>query len=93
MMAVKTERIEARVAPEQRERIERAASLTGVSTSAFMVSSAVEHAEAVIADATTTFVPTDYFDELLAALDTPAHAPRLAEAAKRAQHNPRVRIA
>jgi uncharacterized protein (DUF1778 family) len=92
-VATKTERIEARVAPEEREQIERAANLTGVSTSAFMVRSAVQHAEAVIASTTTTFVPSDYFDELLAALDTSARAPRLAAAAKRARRDRRVRLA
>ena len=79
--------------PVSRKVAVRAAGLAGVSTSAFMVSSAVEHAEAVIANATTTFVPSDYFDELLAALDTPAHASHLADAAKRANHDRRVRVA
>lgn len=83
-MAVKTDRMEARVSPEERERIERAASVAGLSASAFMVGAAVERAEEVIAEATTTTVPADYFDELLAALDEPERAPRLAKAVKNA---------
>jgi uncharacterized protein (DUF1778 family) len=89
-MAVKTDRVEARVSPEERARIERAASTAGLSVSAFMVGAAVERAEEIIAEATTTTVPADYFDGLLAALDEPAQAPRLAQAAKRARRSPRI---
>jgi uncharacterized protein (DUF1778 family) len=81
-MAVKSERMEARVSPDERERIERAASVTGLSVSAFMVSAAVERADEVIAHATTTTVPADYFDALLEALDVAEPAPRLAKAAR-----------
>lgn len=89
-MAVKTDRMETRVSPEERERIERAASVAGLSASAFIVSAAVERADEIIAAATTTSVPADYFDELLAALDTPAPAPRLVKAAKQARRRGRV---
>ncbi|MGI8937658.1 MAG: DUF1778 domain-containing protein [Iamia sp.] len=89
-MAVKTGRIEARLSPEERERIERAATMAGLSTSNFMVSAAVERADAAIAEATTTTVPDDYFDELLAALDDPSPAPRLAEAAAQARRRRRI---
>ena len=88
-MAVKTDRVEARVSPEERARIERAASTAGLSVSAFMVGAAVERADEISAEATTT-VPADYFDGLLAALDEPAQAPRLAQAAKRARRSPRI---
>ena len=47
-------------------------------------------ADEIIAEATTTTVPADYFDGLLAALDEPAQAPRLAQAAKRARRSPRI---
>ena len=73
----------ARHSPEERERIERAASASGLSVSAFLVSAAVERAEEVIAATTTTTVPADYFDDLLAALDVAEVAPRLAKAARR----------
>lgn len=89
-MAVKTDRMEARVSPEARERIERAASAMGLSVSAFMVSAAVDRAEEVIAAATTTAVPADYFDDLLAALDVADPAPRLAKAARDARRHRRI---
>lgn len=51
---------------------------------------AVERADELIAAATTTVAPADYFDGLLAALDEPDHAPRLAKAAKRSRRVPRI---
>lgn len=90
-MAVKTDRMEARVSPEERDRIERAASSAGLSVSAFMVSAAVERADEIISEATTTTVPADYFDELLVALDEPQPAPRLAKAAQRARKRGRIK--
>ncbi|MGI8793117.1 MAG: DUF1778 domain-containing protein [Acidimicrobiales bacterium] len=89
-MAVKTDRMEARVSPDERERIERAASATGMSVSAFMVSAALDRAEEVNATATATTVSADYFDDLLAALDLADPAPRLARAAKDAHRRPRI---
>ena len=89
-MAVKTDRLETRLSPDERARIERAASTAGVSMSAFMVGAAVDRAEEIIAAATTTVVPADYFDDLLAALDDSGDAPRLAEAAKRSRRSNRI---
>jgi len=89
-MAVKTDRLEARLSPHERERIEQAASSAGLSVSAFMVDAAVERADEIIAAATTTVVPADYFDSLLAALDEPEPAPQLTKAAKRSRRSPRV---
>ena len=89
-MAVKTHRLEARLSPDDRERIEQAASVTGVSVSAFMVDAAVERADEIIAAATTTVVPADYFDALLEALDEPEPAPRLEGAAKRARRTAHI---
>ncbi len=89
-MAVKTDRIESRVSAEARARIEQAAAMTGVSVSSFMVDSAVERAEELIAEYTTTIVPADYFDSLLAALDEPDPAPRLAKAAADARRSRRI---
>ena len=88
-MAVKTDRLEARLSPDERERIEQAASTAGLSVSAFVVEVAVERADQIIA-ATTTVVPADYFDDLLAALDDSGDAPRLAEAAKRSRRSNRI---
>jgi len=93
-MAVRTDRVEARVSPDQRERIERAAAFSGESMSTFMVAAAVQRADDVIADQSSTVVPADYFDQLLAALDEPAEkAPRLATAAKQSRRQRRIRTA
>jgi len=89
-MAVKTDRLEARLSPRERERIEQAAASTGLSVSAFMVDAAVERADEVIAAATTTVVPGDYFDRLLVALDEPEPASQLTKAAKRPRRSARV---
>ena len=55
-----------------------------------MVGAAVERAEEIIATTTTTVVPADYFDGLLAALDEPDAAPQLAKAAKRSRRSARI---
>ena len=89
-MAVKTDRLEARLSPDQRERIEQAATAAGLSVSAFVVEVAVERADEIIAAATTTVVPADYFDDLLAALDEPDDAPRLAEAVQGSRRSHRI---
>ncbi len=89
-MAVKTDRLEARLAPDERKRIEQAAATAGLSVSAFVVEVAVERADEIIAAATTTDVAADYFDDLLAALDEADAAPRLAKAATRARRSHRI---
>ena len=93
-MSVKSDRVEARLSPEQRDRIGRAAAFTGESMSAFIVSAAVQRADDIIAEHSSTVVPSDYFDKLLAALDeAPEASPRLAAAAKRARRRSRIRSA
>ena len=87
---MKTDRLEARISPGDRLRIEQAASATGVSVSAFMVGAAVERADDVIAAAASTTVSGDYFDELLAALDEAGSAPALARAAQRVDRVSRI---
>ncbi|HVR79940.1 MAG TPA: DUF1778 domain-containing protein [Acidimicrobiia bacterium] len=89
-MAVKTDRMEARVSPEERQQIERAAAVAGLSVSAFMVNAAVDRADKVMAEATTTTVPAGYFDALLEALDVAEPAPRLARAAKDSARSKRI---
>ena len=89
-IAVKTDRMEARVSPEERRQIERAAAVTGLSVSAFMVNAAVDRADEIMAEATTTTVPSDYFDALLEALDVAEAAPRLARAAKDSARSKRI---
>lgn len=90
-MAVKTDRMEARVSPEERQRIEQAAAVAGVSVSAFIVNAAVDRAEDVISQVAMTTVPADFFDALLAALDEAESAPRLTRVAKEASRNRRIR--
>ena len=89
-MVAKTDRLETGLSPDERARIERAASVAGVSVSAFVVAAAVERADAVIAAATTTIVPADYFDGLLVALDEAETAPQLAKAAKPSRRAARI---
>jgi len=70
----KTARIEIRAEPGQEDQIRRAAGLVNQSISAFVVTSAVERADEVMAKWSTTTVPTEFFDQLMAALDEPAPA-------------------
>lgn len=85
-MAGRTERFEARVAPREAAKIRRAASLENVSTSTFVVSSAVARADEVIASHQVTALPPDYFDGLVRALEEPGRVlPRLARAARRSR--------
>ena len=89
-MAVKSDRLEARVSPEQRARLEWAASLAGTSVSAFVVDAAVDRAEELLAAQMSTDVPADYFDQLVSALDRPDRALTLAKAARRVARRPRI---
>jgi uncharacterized protein (DUF1778 family) len=83
-MAVRADRIEARVAPEKAERIRRAAQAANQSVSAFVVDAASEKAEKLLLENRETVVPAEFFDALLAALDEPAVAlPALAKARSR----------
>lgn len=82
-MALKTDRMEARLSPDERAHIERAATMAGESASSFMVNAAVARADVVIAELAVTVVPPAYFDALLDALDTPEPAPQLAKVAGR----------
>jgi len=90
-MATKTERVEARLSPRQRERIDKAAAFEGQSLSSFIVTAAAEKAEQVIAARTTTVLPSEYFDRLLSAIDQADRAPRLERAARRALQRRRIR--
>ncbi len=80
-----TARLEFRLPDESKARMERAAELAHVPLSDFVRTAAEDRTEQVLRehDATVT-VPAAYFDELLAALDVPAHAnENLAEAFRR----------
>jgi uncharacterized protein (DUF1778 family) len=82
-----TARLEVRVRPESKARIEHAAALVDVPLSDFVRSAAEERAERVMAEhETQTRVPSEFFDELLAALDVPGEpSTALARAAGRAR--------
>lgn len=85
-MPARSQRLEARVAPLEAATIRRAAALENVSTSAFVVSSAVARAEQIIARRQATAVPSDFFDRLLRSLEEPGVVvPALARAARRAR--------
>lgn len=90
-MSTRSDRIEARLLPEQRASIDRAAEREGVSRSAFVVGAAIEKAERMLAEETTTRVPASFFDDLLAALDVATPAPILAAAAQQARRDGRLR--
>ena len=84
---VATARLEVRVRPESKARIERAAALVHAPVSEFVRSAAEERAEQVMAEhETLTRVPAEFFDDLLAALDAPGEpSSALARAARRAR--------
>jgi uncharacterized protein (DUF1778 family) len=85
----RTERIEARVEPATAERIRIATGLLHMSMSRFMVEAAAEKAEQVIAEASYTEIPSDYFDRLIEALDAPPQAiPALQRTAMSTAINP-----
>lgn len=81
-MASASARLEFRVRPERKSRIERAAELMHEPVSEFARTAAEEKAERVIREhEATTTVPAEFFDDLLDALDA---APRANEALARA---------
>lgn len=83
-MGARTDRIEARLVPEIAEKIKQAAAITGTSASAFMVDAAADRAERILRTWRETVVPSEYFDQLLEALDEPPKViPALAKAAER----------
>jgi uncharacterized protein (DUF1778 family) len=82
-----TARLEVRVRPQTKARIEQAAELAHVPVSDFVRGAAEERADQVLREHESyTRVPATFFEELLAALDAPAQ-PNLAlwGAAKRAR--------
>ena len=81
-----TARIEFRVRPETRERIEQAAALVHLPVSEFVRASAEQRADEVLRAERVTAVPADFFDQLVAALDDPpVPNDRLRRAAGRAR--------
>lgn len=92
-MATKTDRLEARLTLAERREIEQAASLASESVSSFVVTAAIQRAEAIVSERASTSLPADYFDRLLGSLDEPDSAPALAAAAQRSARRPRIKPA
>jgi uncharacterized protein (DUF1778 family) len=84
-MSTATARIEVRVPPEVKARIETAAALGDTNLSNFVIAAATERADEVMRQHEThTSVPAGFFDDLIASLDEPAAVnPALARAARR----------
>lgn len=70
----KTARIEVRTDPGQEALLKQAASLTNQTLTGFILDAAARRAEQVVAEANTTVVPSEFFDQLLDALDRPSVA-------------------
>lgn len=80
-----TARLDMRLRPQAKARIERAAALVDEPVSEFVRVAVEQRAAQVLADHDArTYVPSSFFDELLAALTAPAKpAPALLRAARR----------
>ncbi len=92
-MAAKAERLEARLTAAQRDQIEQAAVLAGESVSSFVVLAALDRADILVRDRASTVLPAAYFDQLVASLDKPEQAPKLARAAREVEQRGRIRAA
>jgi uncharacterized protein (DUF1778 family) len=92
-MATKAVRLEARLTPTQRKQIEQAAALAGESVSSFVVLAALDRADILVTEQASMVVPAAYFDQLVASLDKPDDAPRLARAAREAATHRRIKAA
>jgi uncharacterized protein (DUF1778 family) len=88
-VAVKAERLEARLTSTERRQIEQAAALAGESVSSFVVLAALDRADILVRER--TVVPAAYFDQLVASLDEPEHAPGLARAAAAVARRRRIK--
>ena len=84
-MSAATARIEVRVTPQLKARLESAATLEDTTLSSFVIAAATERADEIVRQHEThTSVPAEFFDALIASLDEPAEVnPALAKAARR----------
>jgi len=67
----KTERLELRLEPRQRELLDSAARASGLSTSGFVLEHATTAAQQVLADRTTFVLPAEHWDAFVDRLDGP----------------------
>ncbi len=72
MSAVKTARMNLRIATDADERIRRAAQVSGVSTSTFVERAASTAADTVLADRREFLLSAENWDQFVAELDRPA---------------------
>lgn len=80
----RSERLNIRVAHEDKELLEQAALIARVSTSRFVLEAALRSAEEVIADQSRLMLPPERWEAFVELLDRPARiVPGLAEAAQR----------
>lgn len=82
-MTIEEARLDFRLDPGVKARIERAAKLSRQPISRFVIEAATAAADRVLARSDLTMMPADQFDELFAALDTADEAPALKTLAKR----------
>jgi uncharacterized protein (DUF1778 family) len=78
MTTIREARLDFRLDPEVKARIERAARLNRESVSAFVVHAATAAADRVLARAEISMMRAEQFDELLNALDVADDAPAVA---------------
>ena len=82
-MPIASTRLELRIQPQLKQRIEQAASLTGQSASDFVRSAAEQHAEQVLREHDpATVLPANFFEQMFSALEAaPVISPALSRAA------------
>lgn len=90
-MATRAERLEARLTSTERKQIEQAAALAGESVSSFVVLAALGRADSLVREQASTVIPAAYFDQLVASLDEPEDALRLARAARKVERRRRIK--
>ena len=82
MTITKEARLDFRLDPEIKARIERAAKLMHESISSFVVHAAADEADRVLSRSDITMMPAEQFDELMASLDAADEAPELTRLGK-----------
>lgn len=75
--ATKSSRINLRLSPAQEEKLRYAAASSQTSLSDFVLASALDRADRVLADRTEFTADDDTFERLLEALDTPLSAAKI----------------
>jgi uncharacterized protein (DUF1778 family) len=78
MATTREARLDFRLQPEDKDRIEQAAKVSNESISSFVVHAATAEADRVLARADITMMPAEEFDALLASLDVAEDVPALA---------------